>query len=1691
MRQIGSDSRSGHSVRNARSWRRAWSRHSSAGATASRFASPTSVRSLTTRHAARRWWRPLTSLVVLGILAALLPILFDAGIAAASAGFTSPANGATLSGYANLVESGSGTNSSGVCSTPPYVDMWVTNSSGQTVASWNQQGSRMGLGWGPVNGLSESWLTDTVPNGSYTINAKTSNISYSFPSGCSDNPATSSITVTVANGPKPFVGTPGATPSRPVTCPSPAPADNNAGNSGTSTNTGTVPWPSPPAGTNPMNYQTYNHTAVPSAGNPPVRPSNWSAGNAPTTLTSAPYHRPTGVIGSLYTQVSANPQELCGVIGNSVDTAWQVTTGRPTTVVAVLDSGIEYCTNDLANKIYVNPAALPWPENAQGLTKPQLEAQGVTFTDSNPYDLYDTGVINAAQWANDPRILQVEKQYHCPGMITAMDLINVFGTPSSPYYCPTYCNSSNSNYSASSPAGFTAAVSGWNFLNNTNNPWDSVGYGHGTGRSQDIGGAANATNSEVGACPNCMILPVRTGDSFIASGNAFAQGVLFAVDSGASVIEVAMGGYDITPTARQAIAYAQAHGVPVVVASADEEAQHHNLPTVLSHTIVASSVLPYPGIPYSGNSYSPVDPPSSLYFNGCSNYGANITVAVESVQCTSQATSVLAGITGLAESAAADAVANGTLSPYPGLKTVSGQPVPLSANEIKQLISMSANSVNFQDSAGAFPANNYGVSWMTQKLGIPNALPATSRYPTQAGFNMWTGYGRVNADNIVTRIQQGLIPPEAEMTSPSWFQTYNPAQASASVPVWGHVAAVRTPGPFTWQVLVGVGSQPALDAYHLVAQGTGQGGPAGSYTGPLTNIPLSTIASFFPSGTNFSQPPALPNGTPNPNATTFTILLQVKAANGLVGMARRADFLHSDPTLLPGFPKVLGGSIDAAPRLAPIGPGGTNVLLVADADGTIHAYLPNGSELPGWPVHTSYLPYHSGEAAFTQGGVTPPRGEIIGGLAVGNLYGSPSSGLDIVATDLAGNVYAWNIAGQLLPGFPVHTNPVYSEPSIANSSNRVLPGIFAAPALAGLQGNGQLDIVVAAMDRHVYAWQPNGKLVPGWPVLVVDPSKVASVNWWNNQVTFSSSANAQIGTKLIDTPAIGNLNGQKGPPDVIVGSNEDYKGAINANTNDALVNLLGITGQLGLSLIPLSSANSRVYAIYPNGSLHPAAKGAPDPPGYPNPGAFLPGWPAAIGDMQAPVLPDIGNGVSESPTLASLNFNGQLQTAVQATVGPPYLLNPNGTSYLGYGGSPAKPNVMNPTSYGSGSNSNNGPSIPFFGSPIIAPLDTSSSATCPFSVISPAVSMGTIEDTALPAQQAGNQNQFDAWSACSGNFMTGFPQLLNSMPFLTQPIVADIANGVPYAVQGSSLYDLRAVDATGQEAPGFPKFTGGWMINSPVFGTFGNLSNQVLVAGTREGYLWAWSTPEPAMARSGPWPQDHHDLWNTNNLDTLGAPGETTPGNVPLPNGYWTVASDGGVFSYGSARFHGSMGGRHLNAPVVAMASTADGAGYWLVASDGGMFAFGDAQFYGSMGGKHLNAPIVGMAPTPDGRGYWLVATDGGMFSFGDAQFYGSMGGRHLNAPIVAMAPTPDGKGYWLVASDGGIFSFGDAKFYGSMGGRHLNKPIVGIAPTWDGAGYWMVATDGGIFSFGDAKFYGSMGGRPLNKPMVGMATVP
>jgi hypothetical protein len=274
----------------------------------------------------------------------------------------------------------------------------------------------------------------------------------------------------------------------------------------------------------------------------------------------------------------------------------------------------------------------------------------------------------------------------------------------------------------------------------------------------------------------------------------------------------------------------------------------------------------------------------------------------------------------------------------------------------------------------------------------------------------------------------------------------------------------------------------------------------------------------------------------------------------------------------------------------------------------------------------------------------------------------------------------------------------------------------------------------------------------------------------------------------------------------------------------------------------------------------------------------------------------------------------------------------------------------------------------------------------------------------------------------------------------------------------------------------------------------------------------------------------------TNYLSAAGNP--QIFGISPQPRGYWLVGTDGGIFSFGAAAFHGSMGGIPLQRPVVGITPTASRSGYWLVASDGGIFSFGDSAFYGSIPGlglhpagsrlpNSLNAPIVGMVPSSTGHGYFMIASDGGVFAFGDARFAGSCPGiGGCAGTAVAVMPDHSGNGYWLVTAAGAVYAFGDAPFFGSppptgaqavsavatpdgngywivdnngavwafgdanamgapVGYVNVFNPATAIFPTSDGHGYWVAAARGDVFSYGDAPYLGSMAARGLNGQII------
>jgi hypothetical protein len=222
-------------------------------------------------------------------------------------------------------------------------------------------------------------------------------------------------------------------------------------------------------------------------------------------------------------------------------------------------------------------------------------------------------------------------------------------------------------------------------------------------------------------------------------------------------------------------------------------------------------------------------------------------------------------------------------------------------------------------------------------------------------------------------------------------------------------------------------------------------------------------------------------------------------------------------------------------------------------------------------------------------------------------------------------------------------------------------------------------------------------------------------------------------------------------------------------------------------------------------------------------------------------------------------------------------------------------------------------------------------------------------------------------------------------------------------------------------------------------------------------------------------------------------------GMTPTGNrgGYWLVASDGGIFSFGNAAYFGSIPGlgiapagtsgtaKKLNAPVVGMVPSADDGGYFMVASDGGVFAFGDAKFEGScpgMGG--CSGPAVAVVPDASGNGYWLVTATGHVYTFGDAAYYGAPGQQ--STPVTSAVRTADGKGYWILLANGTVDAYGDATNMGAPVGQTGGfNPASAIFATSDGGGYWISTASGAVYNYGDAPDDGSLAGMQLNGPII------
>ncbi len=835
-------------------------------------------------------------------------------------------------------------------------------------------------------------------------------------------------------------------------------------------------------------------------------------------------------------------EEIAMGTGIHADRAWQRTIGDRRVIIAVLDSGINWDSNDLINKHYMNIAELDVSIDG---CRPSSEGDG------DPWDVDGNGYFNVADfmhgWGGEAPP-EYDDEGNQNGRFDPGDLIA---------RCSDGVDDDGN--------GFTDDIAGWDAMWNDNDPADDTRYGHGTGESRDSGAAGNDGHGDIGVCPECTIMNVRAGDSFVVDVNDFATAVIYSVDRGAMVIQEALGSINNTPYGMSAIEYAYRNNVVVIASAADELSFHHNVPGTNNHTVYVHAIVHDHADAHKSTTF--------LNFNNCTNYGAQLLLSTPGGGCSSEATGITSGHAGLLYSAALKA----ELDP------------PLSSEEARGVLIQSADDII-----------------------VPEGATDPTKFPSAEGWDLHFGYGRNNARTSVDMILNDRIPPEADIVAPQWFEPID-VDKRPTVDITGRVGA-RIDGRdarydnYKWELEWAPGVHPGATGWETIAQGEGTIG-GGAEPGLIHTWDVKKASEKY----DYSKP------IEDPHEYTATLRLKVWTDHDgekLYGEFRKAAHLIRDPTALEGFPKYMGTSMESSPKIFDIDGDGNEEIVVASTAGRVHALKADGSEAAGFPVEVgpraetnpdgpnlleicAFQPESDKPDGCPLGYVDPAdsRQTVMTGVAVGALGGDDQD-LSLVVATFDGFIYVYDTAGALREGWPQRTNPEYS--AITSKNWTLDEGIFSAPVLADLDSDGDLEIIVAAMDMHLYVWHHDGSPMEGWPLLIKDPIEDQRA-------------------RIIMTPAVGDVDGD-GNPEILVGTNEAF----------------GAGG---------AEQEARGYLLKHTGS--PDAEDVKP--------ALKDGWPISIFGITVNTLPMVGRGVPVNGVMADVDGDGDLEIQMDAIAFSPYL----------------------------------------------------------------------------------------------------------------------------------------------------------------------------------------------------------------------------------------------------------------------------------------------------------------------------------------------------------------------------------------------------------------------------------------------------
>lgn len=731
--------------------------------------------------------------------------------------------------------------------------------------------------------------------------------------------------------------------------------------------------------------------------------------------------------------------------GISADAAWKTTAGRPDVPIAILDTGIQWGSEELRLQIALNAGELP--------AVPDLDGNGVVSVGDF------AGLVAPARGPNGDRT-----------KVDAQDILI--------QYSDGIDDDGN---------GYVDDIAGWDFFDGDNDAFDASSYSsagnHGTGRANDAARRGHDSAGKVGVCPRCTIIPVRVWDTFVVSGDHYAMGAAYSADAGAKVIEVALGALSNSPSAKAATRYAYDKGVVLAVVSSDLNTANHNYPTNYDEPIKVNGTVADTyglgaaeanefGLPLTDLGLGAQAPVGTYFRNSnLTQYGSHLHVSAVG-DTGSFATGQAAGGFGLVISAGKD------------------RGLDLSPAEVKQIVTLSAEDVLPGDTVGI------GVPDLAQEgfdekfaygrldLGAAMTYVQAGKVPPTALFRgprWWQlvdpvketslpivadSGARTGAHSAVVEAARGIEPSDSGFTTVLTRTGLSDADARAlgSVPTSDLAALFPPTTDFSRPPSTSNVNEYAVTLRVRVTDASGNVGEDRRVIW-LHSDPdlLPGFPQFMDRGGESSPRLADLDGdaqldviVTDSGGRTRVLDRQGRDApfwnggTGVLAPVLPEIAAHaSAPAYRAGVPLPRGVSL--TPAVADLDGDGALEVVVTNSAGRVTVYDRFGRERFVVGVDRSL----SAPAVRTED--YHVKSGLFGAASVADVVAS-MPGLEIVAGGLDGRVYVWGADGTSAPGFPRSVNSKDSAPDARGAE------LITAPTLAQLDGDAQMEVVIAGSE---------------------------------------------------------------------------------------------------------------------------------------------------------------------------------------------------------------------------------------------------------------------------------------------------------------------------------------------------------------------------------------------------------------------------------------------------------------------------------------------------------------------------------------------------------------------------------------------------------------------------------------------------